>query len=40
MQLGAMIPQNDIGGTQGALRSFAGAAEEYGHQPEPSILAR
>ena len=30
MQLGAMIPQNHIGGTQGALPSVAGAAEEYG----------
>ena len=31
MQLGAMIPQNDIGGSAPALRSFAAAAEEYGY---------
>jgi probable F420-dependent oxidoreductase len=31
MQLGAMIPQNDIGGSAAALRSFAAAAEEYGY---------
>ena len=30
MQLGAMIPQNDIHGSAAALRSFAAAAEEYG----------
>jgi len=32
MQLGAMIPQNDIGGSAAALRSFAQAAEEYRYQ--------
>lgn len=31
MQLGAMIPQNDIRGSAAALRSFAAAAEEYGY---------
>ncbi|MDE2006738.1 MAG: LLM class F420-dependent oxidoreductase [Rhodospirillales bacterium] len=31
MQLGAMIPQNDIHGSASALRSFAAAAEEYGY---------
>ena len=32
MQLGAMIPQNDIHGSPAALRSFAAAAEEYGYR--------
>ncbi len=32
MQLGAMIPQNDIHGSAAALRSFAAAAEEYGYR--------
>ncbi len=31
MQLGAMIPQNDIHGSPAVLRSFAAAAEEYGY---------
>ncbi|MDE2580930.1 MAG: LLM class F420-dependent oxidoreductase [Rhodospirillales bacterium] len=31
MQLGAMIPQNDIHGSAAALRSFAAAAEEHGY---------
>jgi probable F420-dependent oxidoreductase len=31
MKLGTLIPQNDIGGTPSAIRTFAQAAEEFGY---------